>query len=242
MAFKLDPFPKLTGYALASFFNARIIIFTVVAAKIALDRLYKYASIINPVGLVIDGEATLDIIEYQNPWTADDIFNALNGYGSRGRQAYLTYLYYDVIFVVARTVPICLICSWAFQKVPEKYRPGVWIPVLNMLVDIVESLFLTVDIKLFPQRVELVELMTAYIIQLKWVTFQLTLAIIAVSFFTGIYFSFHSLLADSVLLEKDRLKKVADREKVKDVLDRAAARRAAAAQAQTKKSTDKKSN
>lgn len=43
MKFRLDPFPRFTELALNSLFNARILIFSVVVAKITLDRLYRYA-------------------------------------------------------------------------------------------------------------------------------------------------------------------------------------------------------
>jgi hypothetical protein len=45
MKFRLDPFPKFTQTLLNSLLNARILIFTVVIAKITLDRLYKYAMV-----------------------------------------------------------------------------------------------------------------------------------------------------------------------------------------------------
>ena len=92
----------------------------------------------------------LDILEYQNPWTGDEVFHALNSYGAKGRQAYLTYLFYDVLFVLARTVPIIVVCAWSFKKAPEKVRPGIWIPLINVAVDLTESFLLTVLIKLFP--------------------------------------------------------------------------------------------
>lgn len=231
MKFRLDPLPKLTELALNSFLNARILIFTVVIAKITLDRLYKYANIINPLGLDEFGEPNLDIIEYQSPWTATEVHNALNSYGTKGRQAYLTYLYYDVIFVLARTVPISVICAWAYKKAPEAIRPGVWIPTLNMLTDLLESFLLFVLIKAFPHRIQPLETLTAYVIQFKWLTFQVSLGIIFISLLVGIYYAFHTLLADSVVLEKDRQDKLRAREQVQDVLQRSAARRAAAANA-----------
>lgn len=45
MKFSLDPFPKFSETALAALLNARILIFSVVVAKITLDRLYKYAMV-----------------------------------------------------------------------------------------------------------------------------------------------------------------------------------------------------
>lgn len=45
MKFRLDPFPKFSETALAGLLNARILIFSVVVAKITLDRLYKYAMV-----------------------------------------------------------------------------------------------------------------------------------------------------------------------------------------------------
>jgi hypothetical protein len=43
--FRLDPFPKFTQILLSSLLNARILVFSVVVAKITLDRLYKYAMV-----------------------------------------------------------------------------------------------------------------------------------------------------------------------------------------------------
>jgi hypothetical protein len=43
MKFRLDPFPRVSETLLNSFLNARILIFSIVVAKIMLDRLYKYA-------------------------------------------------------------------------------------------------------------------------------------------------------------------------------------------------------
>ncbi|KAG1373750.1 hypothetical protein G6F61_009917 [Rhizopus arrhizus] len=227
--FRLDPFPRFTELALNSLFNARILIFSVVVAKITLDRLYRYAVIINPLGIDENGEAMLDILEYQSPSSANDVFYALNSYGPKGRQAYLTYLFYDVIFVLSRTVPFTVLCSYAYKKAPQAVRPGVWMPLLNTAVDLLESFLLFVLLKLFPTRVEGLELLTAYVIQLKWLTFKATLAIMFISLFVGIYYAFHSLLADSVLMEKDRKQKSNARENVQNVLHQSAARRAAAA-------------
>ncbi|KAI9250791.1 hypothetical protein BY458DRAFT_559619 [Sporodiniella umbellata] len=204
MKFRLDPFPRLTQVLYNSFLNARFLIFATVVAKITLDRLYRYALIINPLGIDEHGDPMLDILEYQQPSTANDVFYAFNSYGPKGRQAYLTYLFYDVIFVLARTVPFTVICSYAYKQAPEAYRPGVWVPLLNMTIDLMESGVLFLLLQLFPQRIALLEWLAVYLIQAKWLTFKITLIIMFVSLFVGIYFAFHSLLADSIVLPKDR--------------------------------------
>ncbi|KAG2208115.1 hypothetical protein INT47_010477 [Mucor saturninus] len=240
MKFRLDPFPKFTETALAALLNARILIFAIVVAKITLDRLYKYAMIVNPLGYDAQGEPTLDILEYKNFWTANEVYYALNSYGPKGRQAYLTYLFYDVAFVIARTVPMVVICSWAYKKAPAGARPGAWIPVLNMCVDLFENLLIFALIKLFPHRVKGLELFTAYVIQFKWFTFKTSLTIIFVSLFVGIFYGFHGLLADSVVMEEDRQKKLTSRNKVQEVLQNSAARRATAAAAGRHSAVNKK--
>ncbi|CAO3655899.1 unnamed protein product [Mucor hiemalis] len=117
-------------------------------------------------------------------------------------------------------------------------RPGIWIPTLNMLTDLLENLLLFVLIKAFPHRIQPLESFTAWVIQFKWLTFQVSLGIIFISLLVGIYYAFHTLLADSVVLEKDRQDKLKAREQVQDVLQRSAARRAAAAN--TSRSESKK--
>lgn len=181
----------------------------------------------------------MDILEYQQPTTSNEVFYALNSYGAKGRQAYLTYLFYDILFVTARTIPIIVICSWAFKKAPESRRPGVWIPVLNWCADLLESFLIFGLIKAFPARNKTIELITAYVIQFKWLTFKATLVLMFISLLVGVYYAFHSLLADSVLLEKDRQQKAAAREQVQDVLKRSAARRAATASANRSESSKK---
>lgn len=54
MKFRLDPFPEFTAVVLNSLFNARILIFSVVIAKITLDRLYKYAMVNKKVSIIFD--------------------------------------------------------------------------------------------------------------------------------------------------------------------------------------------
>lgn len=192
------------------------------------------------MGYDAEGEATLDILEYKNPWSANEVYYALNSYGPKGRQAYLTYLFYDVIFVIARTVPMVVICSWAYKKAPAAARPGAWIPILNMFVDLFENLLIFGLIKAFPHRIKAIELFTAYVIQLKWFTFKTSLTIIFVSLLVGIYYGFHGLLSDSVVMEEDRQKKLTSRNKVKEVLANSAARRANSAAAGRHNTINKK--
>jgi predicted membrane protein len=142
--------------------------------------------------------------------------------------------------VIARTVPITVICAWAYKKAPEAIRPGVWIPISNLAFDLFENLLIFLLIKIFPQRVEAIEYLTIFVIQLKWFTFKVSLALIFVSMLVGIYYTFHSLLADSLMLEKDRQQKLKAREQVQDVLQRSAARRAAAASTSRSNAVDKK--
>lgn len=196
--------------------------------------------IVNPLGYDAQGDPTLDILEYKNFWTANEVHYALNSYGPKGRQAYLSYLFYDVVFVIARTVPMVVICSWAYKKAPAAARPGAWIPVLNMCVDLFENLLIFGLIKVFPSRIKALEILTAYVIQLKWFTFKTSLTIIFVSLLVGIYYGFHSLLSDSVVMEEDRQKKLTSRNKVKEVLENSAARRATAAAAGRHNTLNKK--
>ncbi|KAI9480818.1 MAG: hypothetical protein EXX96DRAFT_564227 [Benjaminiella poitrasii] len=231
LRFNLDPFPNFTRNVANSVLNARILIFTVVIAKLALDRLYKYSVIINPLAYDADGEATLDILEYQNPTTANEVYYALKSYGAKGRQAYMTYLFYDVVFAIARTVPLTAITTWAFKKVPASLNPGVWLPTLSMFVELFESFLLFGLLKGFPHRNKSFELFTAFVIRFKKLLFKATLALAFVSVLVGVYYAFHSLLADSVVLEKDRKDKQAARDEVQGVIRESAARRATAAAA-----------
>jgi hypothetical protein len=183
------------------------------------------------LGIDETGEATLDVLEYQDVWNGEQVFRYLNNYGSKGRLAYQSYLLYDCVFVLARTIPICLICTWAYKKAPEAIRPGVWVPLLNMATDLVENVLLLVLIKVFPTRLDGLATLAAYVIQFKALTLRVTIGIMFISLFVGIYFAFHSVLADSVVMEKERKEKVAARDQVQDVLRKSAARKATAAAA-----------
>jgi hypothetical protein len=183
------------------------------------------------LGIDETGEATLDVLEYQDVWNGEQVFRYLNNYGSKGRLAYQSYLLYDCVFVLARTIPICLICTWAYKKAPEAIRPGVWVPLLNMATDLVENVLLLVLIKVFPTRLDGLATLAAYVIQFKALTLKVTIGIMFISLFVGIYFAFHSVLADSVVMEKERKEKVAARDQVQDVLRKSAARKATAAAA-----------
>ncbi|KAF7721663.1 hypothetical protein EC973_004313 [Apophysomyces ossiformis] len=215
---RLDPFPQLTEIVGKSLSNPRIILFTVVLAKICLDRIYALAKARAVDG---DGHETLDILEYHRPWAASEVYGFLSAYGPKGRQAYLSLLMFDCGFLITRTVPICLLVYWAFRRAPEWSRPGVWIPLATTVIDLTENALIYVLLKLYPRRVHLIAQLTAYTIQLKWVFLWATIAVLSIGLLVGIYFGFHGLLADSVLLSNDRKDRMMARRHVNAALQRA---------------------
>ncbi|KAI8084608.1 uncharacterized protein BX664DRAFT_169196 [Halteromyces radiatus] len=172
--------------------------------------------------LVLDssGNETLDILEYQHPGTSEKVYEYLNSYGVKGRLAYQTLLMYDCFFLLCRTVPLCLLVQWAFQSAPRWSRPGVWLPLLTTFVDLTENVLIWLLLKTFPHRLDFLGQMTAWMIELKWILFFSTVALVCISGLVGIYYSFHSMLANSVLMEKDRQEKLRARQHVTDVLQR----------------------
>lgn len=66
MKFRLDPFPQVSETLLNSLLNARILIFSIVVAKIMLDRLYKYA-VVMYYGVGIKKACILTkVVDYQS--------------------------------------------------------------------------------------------------------------------------------------------------------------------------------
>lgn len=166
------------------------------------------------------GNETLDILEYHHPWTSEEVYGYLSSYGNKGRLAYQSLLIYDCGFLLFRTLPLCLLIHWAFSSAPQKWKPGLWIPLASTFVDLIENFLIWILLKLYPQRLNLLGQWTAYLIQLKWYLFWLTIGLVCISSIVGIYFSFHSMLSNSVLLEKDRQDKLRARRHVTDVLER----------------------
>ncbi|CAO3607543.1 unnamed protein product [Cunninghamella echinulata] len=189
--------------------------------KICVDCIYNFAKVVNPNGaLDTSGNETLDILEYQRPWTSEEVYGYLTSYGVKGRIAYQSLIMYDCGFLLFRTLPICLLIHWAFSSAPRWSRPGVWLPLLSTFVDLLENMMIWFLIKLYPQRFNSLAQWTAWIIQLKWILLWLTVGLVCISGLVGIYYSFHNMLASSVLLEKDRQDKLRARRHVTDVLER----------------------
>ncbi|KAI8143226.1 hypothetical protein BJV82DRAFT_611863 [Fennellomyces sp. T-0311] len=191
--------------------------------------------IVNPNGeLDANGDETLDILEYHHPQTPDDVYNFLVGYGAKGRQAYQTLIYYDCAFLLARTLPLCLLTYFGFRRAPEWMRPGVWLHLVTTAWDLGENLVLYALLKAYPGRIEFLAWLLAGVIQGKWVLFWSSVVLVCVSMIFAIYYGFHGMLRDSVLvLEKDKRDRLNAKRHVDGVLQRqrnAAASSAAAAQ------------
>ncbi|KAG0174004.1 hypothetical protein DFQ28_007235 [Apophysomyces sp. BC1034] len=192
--------------------------------------------IVNPnAALDSEGNDTLDILEYHRPWTASEVYADLASYGPKGRQAYLSLLMFDCGFLLTRTVPICLLVYWAFRRAPQWCRPGVWIPLATTAVDLTENALIYGLLKLYPRRVDAAAQLVAYSIQLKWVLLWATVAVLSIGLLVGIYFGFHGLLADSVLLENDKKDRVMAKRHVNAALLRASGSNASSSAAAQKK-------
>ncbi|CAO3638656.1 unnamed protein product [Cunninghamella blakesleeana] len=217
----LDPFPRFSETLGNAVSNPRIAIFSIVMTKICLDCIYGFAKVVNPNGALDSaGNETLDILEYHHPWTSEEVYGYLSSYGNKGRLAYQSLLIYDCGFLLFRTLPLCLLIHWAFSSAPPKWKPGLWIPLACTFIDLLENMTIWMLLKLYPTRLPLLGQLTAYLIQLKWYFFWFTIALVCVSSLVGIYFSFHNMLSNSVLLEKDRQDKLRARRHVTDVLER----------------------
>lgn len=166
------------------------------------------------------GNETLDILEYQHPWTSDGVYGYLSSYSAKGRMAYQSLLMYDSGFLLFRTVPLCLLVQWAFKSAPAWSRPGVFIPLASTFIDLTENALIWLLLKAFPRRLDTLAQLTAWMIEIKWAAFVATAVLVCISGLVGIYYSFHTMLANSVLMEKDRQEKLRARRHVTDVLQR----------------------
>lgn len=174
-------------------------------------------------------------MEYYYPQGPEDVYNFLSGYGAKGRLAYLSMLFYDCGFLLSRTLPLCLMTYYGFRNAPQFVRPGIWLHLLTTAWDLGENFLIYVLIKLYPTRVDFLAWLLAGAIQGKWILFWLTIANICVSMMFGIYFGFHGMLKDSVLMEKDKRENM--RRHVDDALKR---QRAAAASSSSAAAAAKK--
>ncbi|KAI8340273.1 hypothetical protein BC941DRAFT_419972 [Chlamydoabsidia padenii] len=218
---RLDPFPQFSATLGNACANPRVALFAIVMTKICLDRIYNYASVVNPnAALDSGGNETLDILEYQHPGTGEAVYKYLTSYGPQGRAAYQSLLMYDSGFLLFRTVPMCLLVHWAFKLAPSWSRPGVFIPLATTFIDLVENGLIWLLLKAYPRRLDTLAQLTAWMIEAKWAAFVATLVLMCVSGLVGIYYSFHAMLSNSVLMEKDRQEKLRARRHVTEVLHR----------------------
>ncbi|KAI9030719.1 hypothetical protein CLU79DRAFT_731210 [Phycomyces nitens] len=121
--------------------------------------------------------------------------------------AYQSMLVYDSAFLLSRTIVLCLLMYYAFRSAPKWARPGVWIPVATTIFDLFENFLIYGLIVLYPRRIDAMAQLTAYAIMWKWVWLWATVASLCVGLLAGIYYGFHGLLAESVLMERDKEKR-----------------------------------
>ncbi|KAI8374133.1 uncharacterized protein BYT42DRAFT_535095 [Radiomyces spectabilis] len=218
---RLDPFPRLTEFVGKSFSNPRIILLSVIISKVCIDRIYTFAKFVNPnAALDTAGNETLDILEYHHPRSAADVYQFISGYGHKGRMAYSSLLMYDCGFLLARTIPMCLLCYWAFSRAPQWTRLGVWIPLATSIVDLFENFLIWILLNLYPRQIDLLGQLAAWAILAKWTMLWITVAVLAIGLLLGIYYGFHGLLADSVLMDKDRKDREMARRHLNDAVKR----------------------
>ncbi|CAO3597321.1 unnamed protein product [Absidia cylindrospora] len=147
---------------------------------------------------------------------------------------------YDGGFLLCRLVPLCLMVHWAFQSAPQWSRPGMSIPLAGTLVDLTENFLIWILLKTYPRRLMFLAQWTAWMIELKWAMFWAVVVLVCVSGLVGIYYSFHTMLANSVLMEKDRNEKLRARRHVTDVLQRTGKTAAAASSSKSSSSSSDK--
>lgn len=121
-----------------------------------------------------------------------------------GREAYLKLTLFDTGFVLIRLLPLCVFAQWSMGKYPRLANPLIYFHVFTAAWDIIENLMIWFIVNQFPRRYNgLAQFLCTWIAG-KWYLLYATGATIAIGLLVGIYHSFHSLLADSVLMDKDR--------------------------------------
>jgi hypothetical protein len=121
-----------------------------------------------------------------------------------GREAYLQLSLYDTGFVLIRLLPLCVFAQWSMGKYPKAASALIYFHVFAAAWDIIENAILFIVLKAFPRRYDTLASLLCTWITLKWYFLYITGATVALGLLVGLYHSFHSLLADSVLMEKDR--------------------------------------
>lgn len=148
------------------------------------------------------------------------MYDFVADYGAKGRQAYGSLLFYDCGFLIFRTLPLCVLTYYGFQRAPKWIQPGIWIHLATTGWDLAENAVLYVLMKLYPTRIDFLAWLACGLIQGKWILFWTSIALITVSMLFGIYYGFHGLLADSVLFEKDRQERLKARRDIQQMAKR----------------------
>ncbi|KAG2188888.1 hypothetical protein INT44_004028 [Umbelopsis vinacea] len=182
--------------------NPRVILCSLIFTKLAFDRICNLASLVNPSA---DPQAPiLDVFEYSHPSSGDEIYKMISSYGPKGRQAYLSLSLFDTGFVLIRVIPLCVFAQWAYSKYPRIANPLIYFFAVASVWEVLENAMVWFVVKQFPRRYDGIASLLVYWISIKWFTLYVTVASLALGVLVGIYYSFHALLADSVLMDKDR--------------------------------------
>jgi hypothetical protein len=89
-------------------------------------------------------------------------------------------------------------------KYPRVANPLIYFHVFTAVWDLIENIMIWFVINQFPRKYNWLASLLCTWIAGKWYLLYITGGTIAIGLLVGIYHSFHSLLADSVLMEKDR--------------------------------------
>jgi hypothetical protein len=90
------------------------------------------------------------------------------------------------------------------SKYPRISNPLIYFFVFAAAWEILENIMVWFSVKQFPRRYDWIASLLVHWINVKWYTLYVTGASLAIGLLVGIYHSFHAVLADSVLMDKDR--------------------------------------
>jgi hypothetical protein len=90
------------------------------------------------------------------------------------------------------------------NKYPRIANPLIYFFAVASVWEVLENVMVYFIVKQFPRRYDGIASLLVHWISIKWYTLYITGASLAIGVLVGIYHSFHAILADSVLMDKDR--------------------------------------
>lgn len=120
-------------------------------------------------------------------YTSETLYQLAEDYQEEGRDFYISQRFtFDLIWPIVYGLFFISMIGYFVHKVdPKKYKPLIWLPIINIGFDYLENTATSITMYRFPLRTPIIADIAGYITLFKWLSIMIT--VISLIFLLSLY-------------------------------------------------------